>query len=67
MLHPSEEGEEGGAKWTFLVLQVEPEEVDCVLCGAAWMGTGDVLENGGCSEMQPLSPEGRVPGLSNRV
>ena len=38
-----------------------------MLCEVAWVGTDDVLENGGHSEMQPLSPEGRVPGLSNGV
>ena len=71
MLHPSEEGGEGGgAKRTFLVLLVEPEEADgveCVLCGVAWVGTDDVWRNGGCSGMQPLSPGSRVPGLSNGV
>ena len=68
VLHLSEEGGKStGAKQTFLVLLVEPEGGDCVLCGAAWMGTEDALGNGGCSEMQPLFPRGRIPELSDRV
>ena len=31
------------------------------------MGAGVALRNGRHSGMQPLSPEGRVPGLSDRV
>ena len=38
-----------------------------MLCGVAWVGTDDVWRNGGCSGMQPLSPGGRVPGLSDGV
>ena len=35
VLHPSEEEGEGGAKQTFLVLRVESEGVDCMLCEVA--------------------------------